>query len=112
MRVVASSSISHEKTQPVHGCCFQTEYFTCTLSGPSGLCGSTLKWRQSVARPRARRVRDVACPVSLMNRLNKKSSVVKMCMHYFLMITFSDYFVRKGDIHQRFEKYAGKFFPK
>ena len=61
-----------------------------------GLCGSTLKWKQSAARPRARRVRDVACSVSLMNRLNQKSSVFKMWMLYFQRITFSAYFVRNG----------------
>ena len=38
--------------------------FTFTFSGPSRLCGSTLKWKQSVARTRVRRVRDVACSVS------------------------------------------------
>ena len=66
MRAVASSSISHEKTQSTQVCCFPNcEYFTFTFSGPSGLCGSTLKWKQSVARSRARRVRDVACSISL-----------------------------------------------
>ena len=48
-------------------------YFIFTFSGPSGLCGSTLKWKQRIARPRTRRVRDVACSISLMNRLNQKS---------------------------------------
>ena len=47
-----------------------------------------MKWKQSVARPRARGVRDVACSVSLMNRLNQKYSVYKMWMLYFQWITF------------------------
>ena len=43
---------------------------------------------------------------SLMNRL-KNSSVFKIRMLYFQRMTFSDYFVRNGDMHQRFEKDAG-----
>ena len=48
--------------------------------------------------------------VSLMNRLNKKSFVFKMWMLYFQRITFSDDFVRNGNMHQRFEKDAGEVF--
>ena len=83
MRAVASSSISHEKTQINTSLLFSAGYFTFTFSGPSGLCGSTMKWKQSGARRRARRVRDVVCSVSLMSRLNQKSSVFKMWMLYF-----------------------------
>ena len=113
MRIDASSSISHEKTQLTPSLLFSNSaYFTFTFSGPSGLCGSTLKWKQSVVRLKARRVRDVASSVSTMNRLNQKSSVFKMWMLYFQRITFSDYFVRNGDMHQSFsfEKDAGYFF--
>ena len=83
MRVVASSSILHEKTQSTQVCSFLLDIFIFTFSSPSGLCGSTLKWKQSGARPRSSRVRDVARSVSLMSRLNLKSSVFKMWMLYF-----------------------------
>ena len=73
MRVVASSSIS----QSTQVCSHTSGYFTVTFSCPSGLNGSTMKWKQSVARPRARGVRGVACSVSLMNRLNQKYSFSK-----------------------------------
>ena len=105
MRVVASSSISREKIQSTHACCFQTVN-TFTFSGPPALYGSTMKWKQSVARPRARGVRAVACSVSLMNRLYQKYSIFKMWMLYFQRISLSDYFVLNGDMHQRFEKDA------
>ena len=59
-----------------------------------------------------RELRAFEMSVSLINRLNKKFSVFKMWMLYFQRITFSDYFVRNGDMHQRFEKHAGEVFPK
>ena len=45
-----------------------------------------------------------------MNRLNQKSSVFKMWLLNFKRISFSNYFVRNGDMHQGFEKDAGFFF--
>ena len=60
----------------------------------------------SLARDLGANVRDVACSVSLMNRLSQKYSVFKMWMLYFQRITLSDYFVRNGDMHQHFEKDA------
>ena len=67
--------------------------------------------QQSVARPRARGVRDFACSVSPMNRLNQKYSVFKIWMLYFQRITFSDYFVRNADMYQRFRiSYIYNFF--
>ena len=109
MRVVASSSICHEKTQSTQACCFQTvDVLLLHFWSFRTIWFNNVVETESVSRPRIRGVRDVACSLSLMNRLNQKYYVFKIWMLYFQRITFSDYFVRNCDMHQRCKKV--KFF--